>query len=75
MIMGFLANRRPQITLAVSRNLETQVAKGENDNEVTNTALAVWKHFLRNISRIRISYRKRKTQTGPAETRKLPKQC
>jgi hypothetical protein len=40
-----------------------------------STALAVWKHFLRNISRIRISYRKRKTQTGPAETRKLPKQC
>jgi hypothetical protein len=35
--MGFLVNRRPQITLAVSRNLETQVEKGGgNDNEVTN---------------------------------------
>ena len=40
-----------------------------------STALAVYRHFSRNISRIRISYREGKTQTAPMETRKLPKQC
>jgi MFS family permease len=30
---------------------------------------------LRNISRIRVSYRKGKTQTASTETKELPKQC
>ena len=58
-----------QATLALAEALRIEFVW------LPSTALAVLGHFLRNISRIRISYRKGKTQTATMETKKLPKQC